>query len=194
MREMTELVRENLCKAQQRQKRNYDRGTRERGINVGDEVLVLLPDPQNRLKLGWVGPFDVTKQVSKVDYEVATPGKRDTRKVYHVNMLKKWHQPVETEVAADFLALTEVSTGKQKESDLLGDAGILVVLEPLEEPEETPSDVHALTETQRESLERSLQEFSKLFREQPGRTSVVSHTIHAEGAVPIRQRAYRVPY
>ena len=39
-----------------------------------------------------------------------------------------------------------------------------------------------------------LQEFPKLFSEQPRRTSVVSHTIHEEGAVLLRQRAYRVPY
>ena len=36
----TELVREDVCKAQQRQKRNYDRGKRERRIEVGDEVLL----------------------------------------------------------------------------------------------------------------------------------------------------------
>ena len=74
------------------------------------------------------------------------------------------------------------------------DAEILEGMEPLEEVDETSSDLLALTEAQCESLERTLQEFPKLFSEQPGRTSVVSHTIHAKGAVPIRQRAYRVPY
>ena len=74
------------------------------------------------------------------------------------------------------------------------DSEIVEGIEPLEEVDETSSDLLVLTEAQCESLERTLQEFPKLFSEQPGRTSVVSHTIHAEGAVPIRQRAYRVSY
>ena len=69
---------------------------------MGDEGLVLQPDPRNRLKLEWVGPFEVTKQISEVDCEVAMPGKKDVKKVYHINLLKKWHQPVETEVATAF--------------------------------------------------------------------------------------------
>ena len=122
------------------------------------------------------------------------PGKKDVKKVYHINLLKKWHQPVKTEVATAFLALTETRAGEQRESDMWDDAEILEGMEPLEEVDKTSSDLLALTEAQCESLERTLQEFPKLFSEQPGRTSVVSHTIHAEGAVPIRQRAYRVPY
>ena len=66
------------------------------------------------------------------------------------------------------------------------DSEIVEGIEPLEEVDETSSDLVVLTEAQCESLERTLQEFPKLFSEQPGRTSVVSHTIHAEGAVPIR--------
>ena len=69
---------------------------------MGDEGLVLQPDPRNHLKLEWVGPFEVTKQISEVDCEVAMPGKKDVKKVYHINLLKKWHQPVETEVATAF--------------------------------------------------------------------------------------------
>ena len=122
------------------------------------------------------------------------PGKKDVKKVYHINLLKKGDQPVKTEVATAFLALTETRAGEQRESDMWDNAEILEGMEPLEEVDKTSSDLLALTEAQCESLERTLQEFPKLFSEQPGRTSVVSHTIHAEGAVPIRQRAYCVPY
>ena len=117
MHEVTGLVRENLQKAQQRQKRHYDRGAQEQKIAVGDEVLVLLPHPQNQLKLEWMGPFEVTKQVGDVDYEVATHGRRNARKIYHVNLMKKWHRPAETEAATVFLALTKVGAGGRSESD-----------------------------------------------------------------------------
>ena len=195
MREVTGLVRENLQKAQQRQKRHYDRGAQEQKIAVGDEVLVLLPHPQNRLKLEWMGPFEVTKQVGDVDYEVATHGRRNARKIYHVNLMKKWHRPAETEAATAFLALTKVGAGGQSESDHVQDVEVADGLDLLgESEEETPSNVSTLTEDQHEELERILQEFPKLFSEKPGRTSMVTHSIYLEEAVPIRQRAYRVPY
>ena len=52
-------------------------------------VLVLLPMQFNKLKLEWAGPFQVTRQVTPVDYEVETPGRRQEKKVYHINLLKK---------------------------------------------------------------------------------------------------------
>lgn len=43
--------------------------------------IVLLPDLSNCLKLEWVGPFEVAKRISEVDYKVATPGQKDAKKV-----------------------------------------------------------------------------------------------------------------
>lgn len=48
----------------------YNKGTHEQRIEVGDKMLVLLPGPQNHLKPEWK-PFEVTQQISEVDYEVA---------------------------------------------------------------------------------------------------------------------------
>ena len=76
LEEMSELVKTNLEKAQQKQKAVYDRGAKPRSFEVGDEVLVLLPMQQNRLKLEWVGPYLVTRRVSPVDYEVEVSGRR----------------------------------------------------------------------------------------------------------------------
>lgn len=42
--------------------------------------VLALPDPRNCLKLEWVGPFEVTKQVGDVDCEVATHGKKTHRR------------------------------------------------------------------------------------------------------------------
>lgn len=61
---------------------------------------------------------------------------------------------METEVATAFLALTQVRDGHQRESDLLEDVEILEVLVQLKGIE-TPSDLHALTEDQSESLEQT---------------------------------------
>ena len=42
METVTELVKENLSKTQQRQKQQYDRTVHEREMQQDDEVLVLL--------------------------------------------------------------------------------------------------------------------------------------------------------
>lgn len=54
----------------------------------GDEVI---PTRQNKLQLQWEGLFTVTRKVTEVDYEVQRPGRRQ-EKIYHMNLLKKWHR------------------------------------------------------------------------------------------------------
>ena len=45
----------------------------------------------NRLKLQWTEPYKVTRKVGVVDYEIEMPGRRREKKIYHVNLMKKWH-------------------------------------------------------------------------------------------------------
>lgn len=53
LEEMAGLVRANLTKAQKRQKKSYDEKVKVQPLEVGDEVLVLLPTKQNKLQLQW---------------------------------------------------------------------------------------------------------------------------------------------
>ena len=45
------------------------------------------------------------KKVGVVDYEIEMPGRRQERKIYHVNLMKKWHvmtsEPQTALLAAD---------------------------------------------------------------------------------------------
>ena len=70
LEEMSSLVRANSARAQKRQKKSYDAKVIEQLLEVGDEVLVLLPTKQNKLKLQWSGPYKITRKVTPVDYEV----------------------------------------------------------------------------------------------------------------------------
>ena len=67
---------------------------------------MLLPKAANRLKLQWTGPYKILKKVGAVDYEIEMPRRRQERKIYHVNLMKKWHvmtpKPKTVLVAADF--------------------------------------------------------------------------------------------
>jgi hypothetical protein len=94
MRErLQDMTEANLTKAQKKQKRLYDEKARPRSLNPGDKMLVLIPARRSKLQLEWAGPYKVTRQVTPVDYEVETPGRCKEKKIYHVNLLKKWHFP-----------------------------------------------------------------------------------------------------
>ena len=80
LEEMAELVHQNLDRAQQQQKTAYDKGLKPQSFHVGEEVLVLLPASHNKLKLEWVGPYQVVQKVTAVDYELQTPGNRQGKK------------------------------------------------------------------------------------------------------------------
>ena len=66
LEEMMEIVKKNMTRAQGNQKRIYDKSTRERELKVGDQVLALLPNEENKLKLEWVGPYKVLRALSPV--------------------------------------------------------------------------------------------------------------------------------
>ena len=88
---MTELVTENLANAQRQQKHWYDRNARDREFKPEEQVLILLPAETNKLQAVWQGPYKVTRKVSPVDYEVDTGKKRKKLRIFHVNLLRKWH-------------------------------------------------------------------------------------------------------
>ena len=56
-----ELARSEICKAQQKQKRNYDRNARPRDFHKGDRVMVYMPREQSgrnrKLARPYFGPY-----------------------------------------------------------------------------------------------------------------------------------------
>ena len=91
-----EIAQTNLARAQDRQKKWYERNARVREFSEGYEVLILLPTSSNKLKAEWKGPYKVKRKVGTVNHEIETVGKRRSTKIYHVNMLRKWHTPHRT--------------------------------------------------------------------------------------------------
>ena len=65
-----------------------------RTFKPGDQVLFLLPIPTSKLMAQCQGPYSVVRQVSSVTYEIDVSNKRTKRKIGHMNMLKKWHEPI----------------------------------------------------------------------------------------------------
>ncbi|GFT17444.1 retrovirus-related Pol polyprotein from transposon 412 [Trichonephila clavipes] len=65
--------------------------TVKRQFQLGELVLVITPSRPNKLSVQWVGPGEIVQQLSKTNYVVKFPEK-DKTPVYHVNMLKPYHQ------------------------------------------------------------------------------------------------------
>ena len=88
------MVKGAAGKAQKRQKGYYDQHAMKRVLSPVDKVLVLLPSSANKLKLEWVGPYQVMRRLNEVDYEVETL-ERCREKNYDIphHLLKKWNDP-----------------------------------------------------------------------------------------------------
>ena len=97
LQESKEIVRQNMEKSQRRQKSWYDQKARETNLNVGDKVLVLLPTRTEKLLAKWKGPYPITKKVGQVNYDIQLSDCR--KKLFHINMLKRWHESEESENA-----------------------------------------------------------------------------------------------
>ncbi len=98
---MTEMVRTNMEEAQRNQKRWYDRMARNREFQAGDQVLVLLLTSTNKLLAQWRGTYRVVRREGKVTYLVDMHNTRKRKRVLHINMLRRWHAPVATNVLAE---------------------------------------------------------------------------------------------
>ena len=98
---------------------------------------MLLPNAHNHLKLEWVGPYEVKRKVSDVDYEVEMPDRQKERRIYHINMMKKWYASDEFNSNSAFLAFQmETEYGEEQPEDWnLGEEGICPLKEPASKPE-----------------------------------------------------------
>ncbi|KAI7813488.1 hypothetical protein IRJ41_018565 [Triplophysa rosa] len=177
LRTLGRLSMENLLQAQDKQSRLYNRGSNLRKFTPGEKVLVLLPTSSSKLLAKWQGPFEVTRQVGDLDYEVIRTDRGGARQIYHLNLLKKW-----SEEEAVMLA-TVVSA----EEDLGPEANIKPHSIAL-----APGGDH-LSPSQLTDLARLQAEFADVFSPLPGRTNLMRHHVETEPGVVVRSRAYRLP-
>ncbi|XP_065929667.1 uncharacterized protein [Magallana gigas] len=112
---MGDIVSENEEVSKIKQKRYYDRKARHRSFEVGDKLLVLLPTSTKKLLAQWKGPVSVTEKVSPVDYRVQYDN--GVRKVYHINMLKRWIERDDDNVVSDEKVITAVCHADSSDDD-----------------------------------------------------------------------------
>ena len=90
---MKEVVHNNLKRTSKHQKTWYDQNSREWSFVQDDQVLVLLPTSASKLSVQWQGPYRVIERIGRVNYRVLMEDRKKKLRVFHVNMLSKWHPP-----------------------------------------------------------------------------------------------------
>ncbi len=88
------VVREHMQQAQQQQALVYNRGPQVQEFHPGERVLVLIPSSECKFLARWLGPYEVVERTGPVNYRVRQPGGRKVQQIYHVNLLKPWHEPI----------------------------------------------------------------------------------------------------
>ena len=80
--------------------------------------MLLLPTSTSKLLAQWHGPYEVVRQVGRVNYLVATPERRKKEGVFHINMLRKWKEQAST----GYLVM-EATDGEEELETLTWDEG-----------------------------------------------------------------------
>ena len=159
----------------------------------GDKVLVLLPIPGKPLHAKFHGPYIVEEQLGPVDYVIATPDRRETKRVCHVNLLKKY-------VDRDPTWKTTVDTSNTDALQNSQPADVLVqtaIAMPIDQTQESTSGSDNLDDRmsaeQRSDVKGLLDEYSDIFSKVPGKTTLGVHHINIQpNTQPICCMPYRL--
>ena len=205
------LAHSNLEKAQKTQKKYFDRKSKSRTFQPGEEILVFLPSPSNKTIFTWQGPWPILRRQGALRYVVQHPR---GEKAYHVNHLRRFHKQAGDE---PYLADPDPEEPDDPTEGVEGvepfQEELVAVSVALEDPqdhqldatdpslptkdEEGPQDVplgSSLTEPQRSDVFRLLQEYENCFSSVPGRTHVLEHHIDLATEGPLKlQHSYPMP-
>jgi hypothetical protein len=93
---MNDLIRQHLCRAQDRMKKQTDKKRSERSFSVSDLVYMklqlyvqssVLHKVNQKLGFKYFGPFCVLEQVGSVAYRLQLPAHSATHPLVHVSQL-----------------------------------------------------------------------------------------------------------
>ena len=109
--------RDNLKTLQLHYKGHFDKKVRMRTLNIGDQVLVMLPTDYIKLLMQWKGPYEVIETVRSTDYRIRVG---NNTKIFHMNMLKKYVSRSTEEVVATAATLDPPDDSSLEIEPLLG--------------------------------------------------------------------------
>ena len=194
--QVREFALKNLERAQVKMKLTHDKKSVARDFATGEKVLLFLPVRKSPLQARFQGPYKVIRKEGKVNYLISTPGRRKTKRLVHVNLLKPYFErnvkPVCAVECVSELTGSEDIDGTDHVNDFdVGQA------DPKMKNSDILSDLSAklghLSAEDQALIASLLVEFPDIMSDVPTRSHVVEHDIVlVEGASCVRQAPYRV--
>ena len=182
---MTRLVAKHAAARQEKQKQQYDKNASSQSTQAGDQVLVLLPVGANRLKLQWTGPYKVTRKVGEVVYKIEMPGRRQEKKIYHVNLMKKLHVTPSQSLVQMASLMTDPKRAAVEDNSTEAEYLEEVNCSGPSDEQFFPLDVSGTQEVKLDieqpkkgQLEELFLSFPEVLTNTPGRTTLIGTTLH----------------
>lgn len=172
-------------------KAQYDKRAVKPTFNIGDQVLVLLPMGGDKLGVKFYGTYKVGKKVGDFNYVIETPDRRQKTRLCHINLLKPYYA---CDAPAAVCITSQVAVEEEEgEDDEVGPA------EPVTARLRNSSALANLrdslshqTPEQREDVVHLVNEYSTLFKDTPGLTTLITHDVDTGEAIPIKRHPYRI--
>jgi len=188
LEKMEKLVLEQDTKAKDNSKRWYDKGAQEDPLEVGDQVLCLLPTGECGLTSKWEGPCSVSKVLGPLTYLIdkPTPGKKG-RKV-HRNALKRYIFQV---TLAHVIMAEDDKTGVDRMK-----LGLEIPRKDMvPDPERWTKAVNVpdISHEQQQELLAMLQQYEEVFSDLPGNAKVAPFKVDTGQAPPVGAKPYTMP-
>ncbi|GFV20384.1 retrovirus-related Pol polyprotein from transposon 17.6 [Trichonephila clavipes] len=169
----------------------YDKNAVKREFKDGELVLVLATFRANKLAVQWIGPGATLNKISKTNYLVEIPGRRETSQIYHINMLKPYYKRPE-HVNVIINDETQNSLADQElEIPYLENNSLVYDFEDVIQASELNKYLH---DKQMDRLHELLNKYSKCFSNNPGLTNLVEHEIQLVSDQPVRTKPYRMSH
>ena len=203
LEDCAKLAAQNAGISAAKYKSYFDNKSQKRKFVPGDEVLVLLPSLKQKLLMAWSGPHRVLEQRGTVNYLIDFSGKE---KVFHINLLKRYHRRAVKGLAHVADEVNEVRGGALEickqciitdDDDFDGNAMSQCKIEEipvLSSGEECVPEISSeLNSNAKCEIRELVSEYDDIFSQKPGRTDTVIHDIQLMTNEPIRPKMYPVP-
>ncbi|XP_076057230.1 uncharacterized protein LOC143034764 [Oratosquilla oratoria] len=146
----------------------------------------------NPLRAKFSGPYEVVKRVGELNYIVATPDRRRSQQLCHINMLKLYRERGQNPVGETVTSVCTVSLMHEVDEDTISPTLEMPWKENAGGLPQVVDKLDHLTAAQREDLTALLSKYQEVFRDTPGKTDLILHDVDVGDAKPIKQAQYRV--
>lgn len=186
------IAHESLAKAAKKQAKYFNKSAQQRKLAIGDQVLILQPERQNKMQLSWKGPYVVTDRIGDGNYRVQI---NDKEKLYHINMLKRYivrnteEEGEEVHIVAVVMHDDEESSQETRQGSTIP----MLVLQRTEGPQQVVK-ANTLTSTQKSQLDELCEKYSAALSDLPGDTHLAECEIQQVETEPVFVRQYPLPH